>query len=80
MVWITNYIAIKLLDLLSYPCPYFNDGLVKPPLNILHEWAIMNALDFHDYFQNIHGKEMIWFMKDATSPSHFRAISYAYNT
>ena len=38
--WITNYIHLKKLDIITHPCPNFNGGLVKPHLVLWHGWGI----------------------------------------
>ena len=40
LAWICNCIHIKLWDIITHPCPYFNGGLIKPPLKLAHGWVI----------------------------------------
>ena len=38
--WNCNYIHIILWGTITHPCPNFNDGLDKPPLQLGHGWVI----------------------------------------
>ena len=44
MTWITNYIHIKLWDVITRPCPIFNHDWVKTPVKSGLGWVIISQL------------------------------------
>ena len=42
--WASNYIHMKLWEVITHTDPNFNDSLDKPPLNLVHWWVITSHI------------------------------------
>ena len=38
---VSNYIHVKQLDMITLQCYNYKHGLIKPPLNLWHEWVMI---------------------------------------